>query len=224
MTDTLEKQDPRGAAIAAQRKEAQAYKGVSFEPRSNKFTAVIRIRNERRWLGSFDTADDAGAAYAAARLENPVTRSQREGGDESFAHAFDEFLLDEQARDGGKLGYITVGAVFVAPDKQIFEMVRIDFFARGLKGRWVFYCWSSECRMCGARYETKTQGGKRVTGMTRNCAEHRGAKISAPRVQVDPGVFAARLAALGEQLGHRPTREEVNALDEQLVVEARSLV
>jgi hypothetical protein len=175
MTDTLETRSPRDIAIAAKRDQAKEFKGVSFEPRSNKFTAVIRIRNERRWLGSFDTAEEAGVAYALARVNNPVVRTAVGSHDESFAHLYDEFLLDAQAADNVEHGRVLPGSIFTAPDGQNFRMERVEFFKRGPKGKWIFYCWSSACRTCGGRYETKTQGGKRVTGMTRNCADHRAA-------------------------------------------------
>lgn len=54
---------------AAQARNTSGFKGVSWQPRRGKWYAYIRVNGKQKNLGSFDTAGDAAAAYAAASLK-----------------------------------------------------------------------------------------------------------------------------------------------------------
>jgi hypothetical protein len=42
---------------------ATGFKGVSYRPRTDKYIAVIHRSNRQKYLGHFDTAEEAAAAY-----------------------------------------------------------------------------------------------------------------------------------------------------------------
>ena len=171
MTDTLENQDP----TAARRAEAKLYSGVTYDARVRKFAANITIGGKRSYLGSFDDARSAGAAYEIARSENPIVRKRGADGEaSSFAAAYRKFLQECVDIDKVKYGRVNVGTPFMAPGGQIYYMVRVDFRKKDTKQSWVFYVWESKCNICQADFTTKTLAGKELTGMTRTCASHRG--------------------------------------------------
>jgi hypothetical protein len=188
MSDTLEnKDDP----WERQRAEAREYTGVAFDTRIRKFVAAITVNGKREHLGSFDNAEDAGAAYENVRSQNPVVRKRGDDGAAlSFAALYREFLLDVASIHNVKFGRVEPGDVFMAPGEpqQAFCMDKVDYRKKKDGGRWIFYTWESDCRVCGTTFQTKTLAGKIVTGMTRNCPKHKGAPAPA-FVKIDEEAF-----------------------------------
>jgi len=58
--------------IAAKRKEAKQFKGVSYETDRNQFRADIYIKGAKTLVGRYETAEAAGLAFAKMREANPV--------------------------------------------------------------------------------------------------------------------------------------------------------
>lgn len=49
-------------------KNKPKYRGVSWHKRLNKWVAQITVDYKNNWIGSFDTPEEARAAYQAARI------------------------------------------------------------------------------------------------------------------------------------------------------------
>lgn len=169
--------------LEQKREAARAYKGVSYDARIDRFIAMITVNGERRYLGSFSTAEAAGFEYETAREAHPIFRERR-----STAKSVHQILVDfdETAeRDGGKFNNITAGQIVTLPGKQRYRLEGFKF-EHG-KG---WYAWSSACRCCGARFEFYTSLRLRILkGFTRNCKEHHtriGKVDGAPDVWPDP--------------------------------------
>lgn len=150
--------------------EASNLRGVTYDPRVDKFAANIMIDKKRIFIGSFEKSGDAHEAYLARRAARPVSRKNTKPFG-TIDLCWKEFLRTA-ARDAK--GNIELGAAFFAPDGQGFDLVRVDV-RKGKVGWWVFYQWKSECNVCGADFETTTRGrAKKLHGMTRTCEAHRG--------------------------------------------------
>jgi len=54
---------------ARRRDNATGFRGVHFEPRRKKYVAQLKIGTQRKYLGQFDTAEAAHAAYLEAAKE-----------------------------------------------------------------------------------------------------------------------------------------------------------
>ena len=165
----------------ARRQEAKQYRGVWYDTRADKFVAEVYSRGDRHFLGHFDTAEAAGAAYNAARAELP---SGRADGVETFATAFEAFL-DTAATDAS--GKLETDQSFYYRGQE-FMFTGIAFRKMNRKSR-PFYVWNSFCSVCEALYETMTT--TRPTGITRTCERHRaggGRKTAAPSPQQSGGV------------------------------------
>jgi hypothetical protein len=52
----------------AQKNNTSGYKGVTLDKRRGRFAAKININRRRVWLGYFDTAEAAHAAYCSAAM------------------------------------------------------------------------------------------------------------------------------------------------------------
>jgi hypothetical protein len=201
LTSTLETPSAR-----AKKKLAR---GVYFDRRIRKFTAQINIAGKRMYLGSFDTEEDAAAAHALARHDNPIRRGLSDGG-ETFAMAFDAFLQDQAAHTGLSKGTLAPGVEFEAPTGQRYFMARVDTVRHPSieNVKWVYYRWCSECSECGVDFVTSTRAGKKqVTGMTRTCAKHRkgGARPDEPAVH---GLLAKDIRAAQAKLQTARKQEE----------------
>lgn len=192
--DTLEKKD--GAA-----RRGKYMRGVCYDKRIRKFVAEIRIGGRRVYLGAFDTEEDAGAAHALARHDNPIRRGGV-GGGPTFQEAYDAFLAQHAEDTGVPVGVVQEGAEFVAPNGQRYFMVKMDNVPHPHRERvkWKYYRWHSQCSECGADFITSTRCGQKVlAGMTRNCWKHRkaGSRLEEPTAHLAAlkAVRAAREAA-----------------------------
>lgn len=154
--------------LEQKRAEARQHKGVTYDKRIGLFTAAVTINGEKRYLGSFADAGDAALAYAVARDSQPIRRTRISSG----RSVRDLMILfnDTAARDGNR--HVVPGQVFTMPDGQRF---RLEGFEK-LRGRG-WYIWSTRCRACGALFrQESTTALRNVTGLTRNCAQHRNDK------------------------------------------------
>jgi hypothetical protein len=159
----------------AETKRAQAkdYTGVSYDARSDRFTAEIWVAGERRWLGSYHTALDASDAYQEARAARPP----REPRVNAFMEAYRAF----RDRHGGDRTDPPDGAV-LEYDGQQFAYTGVTWRSMGKRGRYAFVVWRSRCKECGAEYTTMTPSPVSVAkGVTRNCPEHVGKNPFAKR-------------------------------------------
>lgn len=161
--------------LEQKRVEAQQYRGVTYDSRINRFTATITVNGERRYLGSFPTAEEASFEYDQAREANPIFR-ERKGVAKTIRQILIEF--DETAqRDNTKHNNITAGQMCTLPGGQRFRLEGFKF-VHG-KG---WYVWSAACRYCGETFEQYTMLNLRmVKSMNRNC------KTDVKRVGRRPG-------------------------------------
>jgi hypothetical protein len=169
-TDTLE---TKGVPALRKRKCAR---GVCFDRRSQKFVASITIKGRRIYLGSFSELDDAAAAHALARHDNPIKRGAKGSGvGDAFVDAYDAFLEDYADRYGLPKGTLQEGAEFRSPDNQVYTLVAVEVVHKpDSKAKWNYNRWYSHCSECGEDFITSTMvGTKRISGMTRTCPMHR---------------------------------------------------
>jgi hypothetical protein len=173
------------------KEQARLHRGVWYDSRAKKFAAEVYSCGERHFIGLFDSAAAAGAAYAEARNRLPVA----DRGGSSFQKVFEPFL-DTVRRDAK--GTPVIGSALVY-DGQTFTFTGVAFRRRG-KVRYPLYCWRSACTECGAQYETMTAANASAAGVTRRCEQHRrgrGAKRAADAV---PSEWLDAARATVEQL------------------------
>lgn len=163
--------------LEQKRAAASAHRGVTYDHRSGKFFARIMTGGHQKYLGYFDTAEEAGAAYRRARENEPVTRGA--GSSNAVSEAY-EWMLENATRDAK--GYlIPEDAGFLLLDAgQSFTLERTAYRparkGSGAKGR-VFLVWRTECVLCGAACHVMTSARARhISGITRTCEKHRGWK------------------------------------------------
>jgi hypothetical protein len=164
------------ARIAQCFQDAKAERGVKFDPRVCKFTARVYdpVTRRQRWLGSFDTAAEAGRAYRSA--PETVKRAEAPKGGVFFRNY--EQWLGEQPKDRKGYPAPVPGSVFCPDDGndgQAFEYLGTAF--RRIRGRdWAFYEFSGACETCGDDYTTLVgRDPKFARGIARNCEKHRKA-------------------------------------------------
>ena len=172
-----------GRTLEQNRALTKGLPGVNYDGRIDRFTAEIVVEGERRWLGSFETPEAAAAAYHEVRRQNPVQRVVRRVKEWTFPACYADF---HAACEKDKFGHPAVGSVFFAPDDQDFEIVAKDFFGKkkGAK-RLPWLRWKADCQVCGAPYETRSlASAKRMSGLTRTCAAHRGQRKAPEAVEI----------------------------------------
>jgi hypothetical protein len=179
------------------REEARQYTGVWYDNRAKKFAAEVYSCGQRHFLGLFDTAAAAGAAYKEARASLPV--ADRRGGAPSFQSVYEAFLRDVPRDDEDEP---VLGSELVYDD-QTFTFTGLTFRRKGKGGpRYPLYIWSCRCKDCGAPYETMTAANASAAGITRRCELHRrgrGAKAKAVLPDA-PSTLADAACALAERL------------------------
>lgn len=208
--------------VEMKRRQAKDYTGVSYDARSDKFTAEIWVEGQRKWLGSHHTAEEASNAYEAAKAERP----KREQRPSAFMRAYAAF----RDRHGGDRADPPEGAELVY-DGQVFVFVGTTWRHVKGKGRYAFMVWRSKCKTCGAEYSTMTPSPVSVAkGVTRNCREHVGetpfGKRAAPRpkpqAKAEPLTMFEELAACLRVIGRTHDRLPIGRVAE-LVAERSSL-
>lgn len=152
----------------ALRAEAIGVKGVTYDSRSNRYTADIMIQGRKIRIGSFFTVEEASEAYKARRAAQPVVRPSTYRKDKygpSVKESYAEFL----ALNGSP----SVNETWTAPDGQVYAFVANKFSVQGRKRR-QYYLFASNCRTCGASFETLIPAAaSAMAGVARNCEEHR---------------------------------------------------
>lgn len=149
--------------VESKRRMAKGLRGVSYDARIDRFTAEIYVGGERKWLGSYHTAQEASDAYEEAAKQRPP----RERSPSAFAQVYRDF----RERNGGLRGTPEAGARLVY-DGQMFEFVQTTW--RRVRGqKYSFAVWRSRCRACAAEFTTMTPAPVSVArGISRNCHEH----------------------------------------------------
>lgn len=210
MSDTLEQK-------GGPRPGKKFMRGVYYDGRIRKFTAEIRIAGKRIYLGAFETEDDAAAAHALARHDNPIRRGGADGG-ETFLEAYDAFLQTEVEHTGQSKGVLQEGVEFTAPSGQRYFLAKIDTVRKPGHERvkWVYYRWHSKCVECGVDFITSTMPSKRNKGMTRTCWRHRK---SGPRAD-EPGAHTAVLSAVRAAQAAKKMQEQDQAEADEILFQA----
>jgi len=152
----------------ALRAEALGVKGVTYDSRSNRYTADITIDGKRVRLGSFLTVIDASEAYEARRKAQPVVRPstyRKSVSGPTVKDSFAEFLAEK--------GTPYAGDKWTTPDGQVFRYIERKF-SRQRGKRLSYYMFASHCRVCGTEYDTLVPASVvAMVGVARNCEEHR---------------------------------------------------
>lgn len=190
------------------RLEAKALRGVSYDRRTDRFTAEIYVGGCRTWLGSFATAAEASAAYLDAVARRPaISRKSTSFGKVYVAFREEHGGLDEDPPVGASLVY----------DGQTY-VVRDYAFRSTARGAFRYLVWESTCRSCGEAYTTMTAFSPDFAkGITRNCAEHvtkgrglRWARKAEAACEADATPEASKTLTLEEQsLPHLEALEAV---------------
>lgn len=182
---------------AMQKRElAKTLRGVSYDARTDRFTAEIYEGGVRRWLGSYHTAQEASDAYAEADAQ----RKPRARSDSAFAQVYAQFRQEH----GGERTEPPEGAELVY-DGQLFTLVGVTW--RNVRGRrFAYLVWDSDCQTCGDGYRTMSPAPVSVAkGVTRNCQLHtRGAKKPSAEPPSLSGHIAGKvevLAMLHDRIG-----------------------
>lgn len=163
---------------------ARQHTGVYYDVRSRKFCAEVYSHGVKHFAGSFDTVEQASAAYFLKRAELPSKRAATLG------------VADKIAALGAKPDD---GASFDLGD-QTYTLVKTSF--RKVGGRvFPFFQWASTCRECGEPFETLTPASsKAVKGITRNCEAHRKANHFSKAKARKTSDFAAMALDIAEAL------------------------
>lgn len=150
--------------VEAKRALASELRGVSYDARTDRFTAEIYVGGVRRWLGSHITADEAAAAYEAANAERgPAVRK---------VTAFSQVYADFRQRHGGDRTDPPEGAV-LEYDGQQFVYVGHTWRRGPGKAKYKYALWDAACKTCGAAYRVMSPFSPKIAkGITRNCPEH----------------------------------------------------
>ena len=174
--------------VEQKRGEAKALRGVSYDPRIDRFTAEIYVGGERQWLGSYVTSGEASRAYLEAAAQRaPVVR---------VASAFRQVYAAFRDLYGGREGTPPVGAV-LEYDGQRFVFQGMTWRRQG-GGTFAYMTWESCCKSCGKVYRTMSPAALSVAkGVTRNCPEHVQARGFRPK--------GAQAAGPGYTLGEKIT-------------------
>lgn len=208
--------------VEGKRAQARDLRGVSYDPRIDRFTAEIYENGVRRWLGSYITAVEAGEAYGEAA----ATREPRPRSGTSFADCYAAF----RGKYGGDRNNPPVGAEMVY-DGQKYRFAGVDWRKPKGGGAKAFFVWDSHCKTCGTLFKTRTPAPVSVAkGITRNCPEHakgRGARKPAaePRKAFTLGERAASaLEPLGLLYDSVPLEEAVRVASEAVGTDVSLLV
>lgn len=170
--------------VEKQRARAHAIKGVTYDPRIDRFFAMIMIDGQRQYLGSYVEAEEAGRAYEAAREGRP--RRVRSTAADSFKSVYAEFESHAPKIQVGTYRHLKPGLIFTAPDGQRYCLRRTDFIRSG-KRRLAINVWASRCRICGEVFEGTTRANAQtVTGMLRTCETHRKQQFDKSKLWPDP--------------------------------------
>lgn len=208
--------------IESKRQVAKGLRGVSYDARIDRFTAEIYISGERKWLGSYHTAQEASDAYEEAAKQRPP----RERSQSAFAQVYTAF----RERHGGSDTEPPKGATLTY-DGQTFTFAGVGW--RKVTGRKLaFATWTSDCRTCGAEYRTMTPMPVSVAkGVTRNCHEHvtqsnpfgkkaAKAKASQPAEAAKPVTvkeqIAAHLGVLGSVYDRLPLQRVAELVSDRI--------
>lgn len=174
--------------VMQKRELAKTLRGVSYDARTDRFTAEIYEGGVRRWLGSYHTAQEASDAYAEA----DAAREPRGQSSSAFARVYAQFRQNH----GGERTEPPEGAELVY-DGQTFALVGVTW--RNVRGRrFAYLVWDSDCQTCGEGYRTMSPAPVSVAkGITRNCQLHtRGAK----KPSAEPPSLSDHIAGKAEVL------------------------